>query len=67
MYNHDTYERHIQDISPGPRRYRRQVKRSNTSTSINTDEAGPGFDANNDIDTRDDTICEGENWRLLSA
>ena len=67
MYNHDTYARHIQSISSDPRRYRRQFKRSNTSSAIKTDEAEPGFDAKNDLNTRSNTICAGKNWRLLSA
>ena len=67
MYNRDTNARHIQAISSGPRRYGRQVKRSKTSSEIKTDEAEPGFDANNEIDTRSETICAAANWRLLSA
>ena len=67
MYNCDTDARHIQAISSGPRRYGRQVKRSKTLSEINTNEAEPGFDANNEIYTRADTIRAGANWRLLSA
>ena len=36
-------------------------------SEINTNEAEPGFDANNEIYTRADTIRAGSNWRLLSA
>ena len=67
MYNRDTDSRHIQSIISVPRRYGRQVKRSKTSSSINTDEAEPGFDANNELNTRANTICAGTNWRILSA
>ena len=61
MYNFDKYARLIHTISSSPRRYGRKVKISKTSSSINTYEADPGFDANNDIDTRADTICAGAN------
>ena len=67
MYNCDTYSRHIQAISSGPRQYGRQVKISKTSSEINTDEADTGFDANNNLGTRSDTICAGAKWRLLST
>ena len=67
IYNCYTYVRHIQSISSGPRQYRRQVKRSKTSSSIKTDKSEPGFDANNDLDNRADTICAGANWILLST
>ena len=67
MYNCDTDTRHIKAISSGPRRYGRKFKRSKTSSEINNNEAEPGFDANNELDPRADTICAGANWRLLSA
>ena len=44
-----------------------QFKRFNTSSSINTDEAKPGFDTKNELETRTNTICADANWRLLSA
>ena len=67
MYNRDTDEIHIHVISYGPRRYGREIKRSNTLSAIKTDEADTGFDAKNELDTRADTICAGASWRLLSA
>ena len=67
MYNRDTDARHIKAIISGPRRYGRKVKISKNSSEINTDEAETVFDANNELDTRADTICTGANWRLLSA
>ena len=67
MYNRDTDARHIQAINSSPRLYGRQVKISKTSSAIKTDEGEPGFDANNDLDTRSDTICAGANWKLLCA
>ena len=67
MYNRDTGARHIHAISSGPRRYGRQVKIYKTSSAIKTDEAEPVFEANNEPNTRSDTICAGANWRLLSA
>ena len=45
----------------------RQVKRSKTSSAIKNNEAETGFDANNELNPRADTICAGANWRLLSA
>ena len=57
----------MQAISSVPRIYGRQVNRSKILSEIKTDEAEPGFDTKNKLDTRADTICEGENWRLLSA
>ena len=66
MYNLDTDERHVQAVSSGPRRYVCQVKISTTLSAINTDKAEPGFDANNYINTRSDTICASTKWRLLS-
>ena len=67
MYNRDTGARHIHAISSGPRRYGRQIKRYKTSSEIKTNEAELVFDAKNELDIRSDTICEGTNWRLLSA
>ena len=52
MSNSDTYARHIQAISSGPRKYSRQVKISKTLLEIKTDDVEPVFDDNNDIDTR---------------
>ena len=65
MYNCYTDARHIQAIRFVLRLYGRQVKIYKTMSEIKTDEAEPEFDANNDIDTREDTICAGANWRLL--
>ena len=67
IYNRDTDSRHIQDIGSGPRQYGQKIKTSKTSSAINNDEAEPGFDAKNELDTSADTICTGANWRLLSA
>ena len=67
MYNRDTHARHIQYIRSVSRRYGQQVKRSKTLSAIRTDEADPGSDANNELDTRANTKCEGSDWKLLSA
>ena len=67
MYNCDIDKRHIQAISFGQRLYGRQFKRYITLSEINTDEAEPGFYANNELNTRAKTICVGVNWRLLRA
>ena len=67
IYNHVTYARHIQPISSCPRRYGKQVKRSNNSSAIKTDEDETVFDANNELDTRDYTICAFAKWILKSA
>ena len=61
MYNRDTDARHIQSISSGPRRYGRQVKIYKTSSAIKTDDAEPGFEAKNELNTRAGTICVGAN------
>ena len=65
MFNHYIYERYIQAISSGPRRYGQQAKRYKNSPEIKTDKAEPEFDSKNNFDTRDDTICEVSNMRLL--
>ena len=65
MCNRGTDVRHIQAISFGPSQYGRQFEISKTLSKISTDEAKPGFDANNELDNRDDTIYAGANWRLL--
>ena len=67
MYNCDTDARHIHAIIYTPRQYGSQVKRSKTSSAIKNDETEPGFDANNEINTRSNTVCAYKNWRLLSA
>ena len=67
MYNRDTDAIHIQAISSGPRIYGRQVNIYKTSSETKTDEDDPGFVAKNEIDTKDNTICSGTNWRILSA
>ena len=67
MYNRDKYAGHVQTIRSGPRRHGRKVKRYNTLSEINTGEYDCVFDANNEFNTRSDTICVGANWRLLSA
>ena len=66
MYSRDKDARHTNSISSVPRQYERQVKRSKTSSSINTDEAEHGFDSKNEIDPRFDNIFTGAHWRLLS-
>ena len=67
MHIGDTDARHIMAISSGPRKYGWKVKISKTSSEIKTDEDDPGFVAKNEIDTKDNTICSGTNWRILSA
>ena len=61
MYSCDKDARKIKAIRSGPRRYGRQVKRSNTSSVIKTDDEEPGFDAKNEINTRAKTIYAGDN------
>ena len=67
MYNRYIYARHIQAIISGQRRYGWKVNISKISSEIKTDEAEPGFDSKNDLNTRSDTIYAGANQRLLSA
>ena len=67
MCNCDTDVRHIWSVSYGPRRCGQQVKRYKTLSEIKTNEAELVFDAKNELDIRSDNICEGTNWRLLSA
>ena len=67
MCNCDTDVRHIWSVSYGPRRCGQQVKRYKTLSEIKTNEAEPGFDTKNGIDTRPYTICTCTKWRLFSA
>ena len=67
MYIGNTDARQIHAISSGPRHYGQQVKRYKTLSKIKTDEAEPGFDANNELNIMANNICAGEKFILLSA